>query len=79
MSQNCTGATRCEFASACVNNLCTRYGTVKVGTIFNITDDELYPKPSDNSTEMHRVCETFYAHPIGPPENATETDRDLWI
>lgn len=59
----CDGTKRCEFGAACANNVCTRFGTLRDGTLFNITDNELYPGINDVSQQMFRVCKSFWAIP----------------
>jgi hypothetical protein len=59
--QNCHGALRCEFGSLCANNVCTKFGSLPDGTIFNVTDDVLFPLPNTDARMMYWVCENFYA------------------
>lgn len=45
----------------CANHTCTRIGSLKTGTFFNITDAELYPNDDSDVRQMYWVCENFYA------------------
>ena len=59
--QPCSGAARCEFGTMCANHTCTKVGSLKTGTFFNITDDEIYPNDDSDVRTMYWVCENFYA------------------
>jgi hypothetical protein len=45
----------------CTNHTCTRVGSLRTGTFFNITDAELYPDDDSDTRTMYWVCENFYA------------------
>lgn len=61
VGQPCNGTARCTFGSLCANNTCTRMGTLKTGTRYNITDDEVFTTPTADFRVMYWVCENFYA------------------
>lgn len=65
----CSGALRCAFGNACVNNTCTTLGSLKDGTWFFIQDDNLFPAGVGAEVLMYRVCENFWGVDTG---NRTE-------
>jgi hypothetical protein len=61
VGQPCRANVKCEFGSLCANHTCTRIGSLPTGTLYNLTDSELYSDPSDDERGMYWVCENFYA------------------
>ncbi len=62
-TEDCNENKRCRFGSACVNYICTQFGNLTDGTVFEYMDDEKYKNinPNQDYPEIYRVCENFWA------------------
>lgn len=57
---NCSAEIRCGFGHHCANHTCTKFGTLKDGDMYNLTDAELFPDITVETDLRFMVCENFF-------------------
>lgn len=56
---DCGADIRCGFGHLCASRKCVRYGSLNVGDLFYVEDEEIFPDLTVENPMAYQVCKTF--------------------